>query len=237
MRKIIILALMIPFLSGCIVAREVMKGYYQVTDEAFVPTNYFVHPEIDRFKIRRVLVAPFKNETQYSKVDQTIEPIFNTEFARIKMFEILPSLGGMRTELKDMNLREKGTFYKLRLYDVGERYNVDAVIFITITDYFPYEPCRIGISAQMIHTYSGVVVWALSETYDSNLRDVESLAKQYYFEKLRYSHPLFDWRIMTKSMRYFARAVASNVAETLLDYIYLPRVNTHVINTMTIIED
>lgn len=231
MRTILMLFFLLPCLIGC---SNALKGYYKVTDQPFVSKNYFVHPEFDKFKIRRVLFAPIKNETQYPDATERLEPIFLAEWSKINQFEVLPASEEMRTEFEEFNPRMDGRFSKLRLYGFAKRFNIDAVIFTSITNYFPYEPCKIGINAQMIHTRSSVVVWALNEIYDSNMRDVETLAKQYYYERLRYEHPLLDWKIMTTSIRYFAQMVGYEVANSMSIDVSPNRMDNRIINAATI---
>ncbi len=231
MRKGVLLCLFILLFSGC---SKSMQNYYKMTDAVFEPSNYFVHPEYDRFKIRRVMFAPIKNETTYSDVQRVLEPIFMTEWSKINYFEIVPAYGDVRNEFDSFHIHERGRFYKLRLYDIAKRFNVDAVIFTHVTRYSPYEPCTIGINVQMIHTYSGVVVWALNETYDGKLREVENMVRNYYFENMRFEYPLLDWKIMMVSMRNFAQAVGYSVANSLTDYIVPPRINEAVINAATL---
>lgn len=216
------------FATGCGLMQNAVKTYYKATDDVFVATNYFIHPEYDGFNIRRVMVAPITNETGFHNAQTTLEPVFMAEWSKVNRFEVIPALGEAREQLESFDLRQKGTFYKLHLYDLAKRYNIDAVMFVALTAYSPYEPCKIGLNAQLIHTYSGVVVWALNEVYDGSQRDVENLATQYYYEHVRFAHPLNDWEIMMVSIRYFAQMVAYDVGGTLKDYYIPPRLDNKI---------
>jgi hypothetical protein len=222
------------FTTGCGLMQNTVKTYYNVTDSVFVATNYFIHPEFEDFKIRRVLIAPFSNETGFHNAQDTLEPIFISEWIKVNRFEVIPSTGDARKQLESFDIREKGTFYKMHLYDIAKRYNVDAVMFVALTSYSPYEPCRIGINAQLIHTYSGVVVWGLNEIYDGSQRNVENLATQYYYENVRFSHPLDDWEIMMISIRYFTQMVAFDVGGTFKDYYVPPRLDKTIVNAVNL---
>ena len=235
MRNILILIFifMLSLSTGCSVLNDTTKLAYTSTDDMFLATNFFVHPDYDNFSIKRVMLAPIKNESSHRDVGKTLEPIFIREYIKLNKFEIVPTPPDLEEEIATFSVREKGTFYALHLYDIGKRYNVDAIIFTSVTAFSPYEPCIIGINAQMISTYSGIVVWALNEVYDGNLRSVESLAKVYYYEKLRFAHPLNDWKIMMSSIRYFAQMVASDVSQTMNDYYIVPETNPRLLNIAT----
>ncbi len=226
--------MMLPFATGCGLVQNSVKTFYNLTDRTFVATNYFIHPEFEEFQIRRVIVAPFTNETGYHQAQDILEPIFISEWLKVNRFEVIPATGEARDQLAKFDLREKGMFYKLHLYDLAKRYNADAIMFVSITSYSPYDPCRIGINAQLIHTYSGVVTWALNEVYDGSQRDVENLATQYYYEHVRFSHPLEDYQIMMISPRYFAQMVAYDVGGTFTDYFIPARLDTTVVNAVNL---
>ena len=235
MRNILILILsgLLSLSTGCSVLNDTAKLVYTSNDDMFLATNFFIHPDYDNFAIKRVMLAPIKNESIHSDMAKTLEPIFMREYIKLNKFEIIPTPADIVEELSDFNVREKGTFYALHLYDIGKRYNVDAIIFTSITAYSPYEPCVIGVNTQMISTYSGIVLWALNEIYDGNQRSVENLAKVFYFEKLRFAHPLYDWKIMMTSIRYFAQMVASDVSQTMNDYYIVPKTNHKILNIAT----
>lgn len=235
MRNILILICtgLLSLSAGCSVINNTTKALYTTNSDLFVATNYFIHPDYDYFAVKRVMLAPIKNETSNRDVSKTLKPIFINELAKLNKFEIIPAPSDIEEEISTFNIREKGTFYALHLYDIGKRYNVDAVIFTSITAYSPYEPCVIGINTEMISTYSGIVLWALNEVYDGKLRSVENLAKTYYFENLRFSHPLYDWTIMMSSIRYFAQMVCSDVSQTMNDYYIMPSMNHNLLNIAT----
>lgn len=217
--------------------KTAVRGYYQVTDKQFVPANYFIHPQYDKFKIKRVMLAPVQNETSYPEAVSIIEPIFLQEISKTNRFDIVPGSEFNPEEFHEFGIHQKGMFYKLQLFDIGKRYNADAVIFTSITTFFPYEPCKVGLNTQMIHTATGTVLWAFSETFDANMREVETLAKQYYFENLRFAHPLYDWKIVVTSIRYFAQMACAQTAGTLYGYSPEKRLNSKILNTVTAIED
>jgi len=229
----LILSALLSLSTGCSVLNDTTKLLYTSNDDMFLATNFFIHPDYNNFSIKRVMLAPIKNESTHTDVAKTLEPIFIREYVKLNKFEIIPTPSEIEEELSSFNVREKGTFYALHLYDIGKRYNVDAIIFTSITAYSPYEPCVIGVNAQMISTYSGIVAWALNEIYDGNQRSVENLAKVFYFEKLRFAHPLYDWTIMMSSIRYFAQMVAYDVSQTMNDYYIVPTTSHKLLNIAT----
>ena len=223
---------LLPVLAGC----QSVKTYYEITDPTYVSANYYVHPEFDQMSIRRVLFAPIRNETTYFEETLGLDDAFMKQWSAIHRFELLPAMGGLRDSLQNIDLRGRGRFYKLRLFDIGERFNIDAIIFTTLTSYFPYEPCQLGINAQMIHTRTGDIVWAVDEHYDGNQREVANLAKEYYYEKLRFSHPLTDWKTMLVSMKYFSEMAASNIAHTFIQEEKMLRIDESLLKTATVLD-
>jgi hypothetical protein len=215
-----------------------MKAAYVMNDPIYRSTNIYMHPDYASFKIRRVLFAPIKNETSVLDVDSKLAPVFLAELSKINKFEIVPTPEYAVPEFDDVNVRRDGKFYKIRIFDFGSRFNADAILFTHITRYNPYEPCALGISAQLIHASSGTVVWAINELYDGNSRDVEHFARYYYYRHLRYSHPLLDWKVMMVSMQYFSQMVAFDVASTITNA-YRPEytMDAHILKTLQITED
>ncbi|MCB1194553.1 hypothetical protein KDK77_00065 [bacterium] len=232
MLKIIVAICVMLLLEGC----KTVQTYYEMTDTTYVSSNYYINPHLENIMVKRVLFAPLKNETLYREEVEALEKTFAEQWSAIHRFEVIPAMGEVRKNLQEVALRDKGRFYKLLLYDIGERYNIDAIIFTTITSFFPYEPCKLGVNAQMIHTRSGDVLWAIDEQYDGNQRDVGNLAKEYYYEKLQFSHPLTDWKIMLVSMKYFSQMIGNHIAETLLEKERNLRIDESLLKTATALE-
>lgn len=221
--------------AGCNTAS--MKTAYQVFDPIYVSKNYFVHQKYTDFHVKRVLFAPITDTTAVQGAAATLNPIFAKEWAKTNQFEIISIPENQWYEFARLNIQSTGKFSKLQLYDFGVRYNVDAVLFTTVTAYHPYEPCTLGISSQLIHTYTGTILWAFNETYDGSMREIEHFAQFYYFKHQSFSHPLQEWHIMLSSMRYFGQMVGFDVAQSLSGTKTSYGMDAHLLKTTAMTED
>ena len=66
--------------------------------------------------------------------------------------------------------------------EAKKRYNVDAIICGTITQYQPYEPPVLGIKTGMFSTKTGNIMWSSDAIFDSSEAEVIKLLKNYYKE-------------------------------------------------------
>ncbi|MDQ1273363.1 MAG: hypothetical protein QG591_1993, partial [Planctomycetota bacterium] len=114
----------------------------------------------------------------------------------------------------ERNMWVKGTVDLNIILTLKKLYDVDAIVFGSITHYRPYEPMLLGVKVGMISTDTGAVVWSADGVFDSNENEIAELVK-YYFESTHQKSALYGWKLILLSMRRYSQFVANQIAETL----------------------
>ncbi len=225
--RIISLSTLILFIlisiKGCVmsdmpeVVQENMPGVVQEKffTKKFDTINYHKSDEYINSRLQRVLLLPFTIESNRDKVVNEVTKAFFIELQKISKFSVV-----IPREFEDMLLQQKdiwtrGLIRSETIVEAKKRYNVDAIIFGTVTQYQPYEPPVLGIKIGMFSTNSGNLMWCADAIFDSREASVIKLLKNYYKDHYQRKQSLYDWEILLLSMKRYAQFVAYHILGTL----------------------
>lgn len=171
----------------------------------------------DQFKkmhIQRVLLLPFEYNIDREAVIDEVTEAFAVELRKIGSFEVVVPAGNKTTLSPEHEIWVKGSINLNTILTLRKKYDVDAIIFGTITHYRPYEPMLLGVKVGMISTDTGEIVWSADGVFDSNENEVAQLVK-HYFESTHQKSALYGWKLILLSMRRYSQFVANQITETI----------------------
>lgn len=204
-RRIGILITFLILFSGCASSPTVTR---------YSGLSYNKSDELRRTYLQRVLLLPFEYAIDREAVIDEITEAFSVELRKIGKFEVVV-LQGKAKMLSENQIWDKGAINLNTVLHLRKKYDVDAIVFGSITHYRPYEPMLLGIKLGMISTDTGSILWSADGVYDSNENEVAELVK-YYFESTHQKSALYGWKLILLSMRRYSQFVANQFTKTLL---------------------
>jgi hypothetical protein len=165
------------------------------------------YPQDVSAPLKRVLVLPFYNETEYTEQGPMVEQAFSQALSERGCFEVV-ALQPEDTDLIDpLKPYSSGTFSLTVLMELGEWYRADAVLLGCLKLYDPYHRPKIGMKADLISVYDGSVLRTVNGVLDSGEDDVARDLVNYFDENHNRSHEesLYEWRCILNSPHMYAR--------------------------------
>jgi hypothetical protein len=171
--------------------------------------------------VRRVLVLPLANETNYSHAAEEVRNAFCTEMQQLGRIDCVPAPPDACAVLSQ-TIRSNGTFNELVLIDLARTYHADAIIMGTLTQYSPYNPVRMGLNLQVVSPGDGVVVASVAGIWDSASPWIAQRARDYYAQYCRRRDEPLTANLVLDSPRLYQRFVCFEAAHILVDDIHGP---------------
>jgi nucleotide-binding universal stress UspA family protein len=165
--------------------------------------------------VKRVLVLPLTNETEYSHAAEEVRNALVTELQQLGRFEVIPGPPGLT--LPSRFIRENGQFNELGLIEIAREFHADAIIMGTLTQFSPYNPVRMGIVFQVVAPGDGVVVSSVDGMWDSANPWIDQRARAYYAKYTRRRDETLTANLALDSPRLYQRFVCFEAAHILVD--------------------
>lgn len=199
-------------LAGC---GTLTRDWDRKAGPGFRPQNYADAGPIPQ-RIRRVGILPLYSEQWRPSDVAPLEAALAAELGKFARFEVL---GISRRELDVRFDREAfvsaaalpGDFLPRLRQDFG----TDAVLFLDLTHYSPYQPLAIGLRAKLVDAATGEMLWSFDSIFDAAQPDVAVAARRYHEQQSRPAHPMGNASGILQSPARFAKYVASAMFETL----------------------
>jgi hypothetical protein len=179
-----------------------------------IPVHAWFADDLDLAPVRRVIVLPF---VEANGVDAKVEEIrseFFRELTKVQRFELLPLPTGANEDRLLLDAATRGRLSVEALVELGRRYNVDGVLFGTITAYRPYQPPHLGLRVQLVSLHTGGIVWEADAVYDSVDERVQEDLRHYVKSQLAPEQSMHDWQINMLSPRRYSAYVANRLVRS-----------------------
>lgn len=183
--------------------------------EEFDTISYHKSQEYNNSRLHRVLLLPFTIESNRDKVVNEVTDAFFIELQKISQFSVVVPQGFQDILSQQKDIWTRGLIKAETIVEAKKRFNVDAIICGTITQYQPYEPPILGIKIGLFSTMTGNIMWSADAIFDSSDAEVIKLLKNYYKEHYQRKQSLYDWEILLLSMKRYAQFVAFHIVGTL----------------------
>ncbi|MCF6159509.1 MAG: hypothetical protein E3K32_13275 [wastewater metagenome] len=181
----------------------------------FTSMSYYKSDEYDNANVRRALLLPFTIESGRDEVIDEITDAFFVELQKVSKFDTVMAQGFQDVLSQQRDVWGRGLLRTDTVVEAKKRYNVDAIICGTITQYHPYEPPVLGIKIGMFSARSGNIIWSADAIFDSSKAEVIKLVKAYHKEHYQRMQSLYEWNIILLSVKRYAQFVAYQMLTTL----------------------
>ncbi len=202
-------------IKGCVISDVSDTVHEKYFTEEFDTINYHKSEEYSNAKLHRVLLLPFTIESNRDKVINEVTEAFFIELQKVSKFSVIVPQEFQDILSQQNDIWTRGLISAETIVEAKKRYNVDAIICGTITQYQPYEPPVLGIKTGMFSTKTGNIMWSSDAIFDSSEAAVIKLLKNYYKDHYQRKQSLYDWEILLLSMKRYAQFVAYHMVGTL----------------------
>lgn len=185
-------------ITGCVMSDISDKVHDKFVTKKFDTINYHKSEEYSSARLHRVLLLPFTIESRRDKVVDEVTEAFYIELQKNAKFDIVVPQGFQDILSQQKDIWNRGLIRPETILEAKKRYNVEAIIFGTITQYQPYEPPVLGIKIGMFSAMSGNIMWSADTIFDSSEASVIKLVKSYYKEHYQRKQSLYDWKIIDR---------------------------------------
>jgi hypothetical protein len=197
--------------GGCAAASRNNPG--QTT--TFIPANH-VHAGAIPPSVRRVAVLPLHAAEWRADELATLDAALREALARIERFEITPVA---RDELARRFGQESFTSTGALPADFLDRlrtdFGADAVLFLDLTHYGPYQPVALGLRAKLVTTVAAAPLWSFDALFDSAETEVAAAARRFSAGNNRPAAAAEDNTGVLQSPARFAKYVGHSAFATL----------------------
>ncbi|MFH1076308.1 MAG: CsgG/HfaB family protein [Pseudomonadota bacterium] len=127
-----------------------------------VPPYVFLKQNFDIYQVKKIAVLPFSNDTEFKNAGEIVTRAFVQKLFETGKWKV-EFQGNLQMLLVGERITPRNGIGVKELQIIGKRLNVDAVVAGSVKQYgenlddegIP----EISISARMIHSESGVIIW------------------------------------------------------------------------------
>jgi hypothetical protein len=166
--------------------------------------------------VRRVAVLPLHADGWADDELAPLDGVFRETLVRAERFEVMPV---SRREVEARFGRETFSPGSALPADLLTRlqadFGADAVLFLELTHYAPYQPVAVGVRARLVTAEQGESLWAFDAIFDSAEEGVNLAARKFSTGQRKPPPAEEDTTGVLQSPLRFARYVGTAVFETL----------------------
>jgi hypothetical protein len=171
-----------------------------------------VAQDFHTYTIRRVGLMPFRGEDISPDRARSLQQGFLAELTASTPFEVL-MLDERDIEEVEISEPYRRGWYKPRtIIKVSKRYQLDALLFGTVTAERFYPPLSLGLQVDMVSAETGLVIWSSSIHIDAKDPVVVDGLRLFYGDRGPHREEDEDWRLSLLSPERFGRFAAYQVA-------------------------
>lgn len=179
-------------------------------------------------RVGRVVVLPFRNESQYTRAGEEAREAFVAEMQKVGRFEVIPTAQDDRAYLAAVS-RCGGRFDEALLFDIAKATSADVVVYGVVTNYSPYPRPRIGLVLQAVGPEEAKVVASVDGLWDTTDQAIAERIRLYYRQRAKETPPWvrnhkiasddsFAGELALDSPNLFRRFVCREAVLSLLGY-------------------
>lgn len=139
-------------------------------------------------RVARVVVLPFRNESNYTRAGIEAREAFVAELQRAGRFEVIPTAHDDRAYLA-ADARCSGRFDEALILEVARDTGADVVVYGVVSNYSPYPRPRLGLVLQAVGPREAKVVASVDGLWDSTDLAIADRAYTYYRQGVRERPP------------------------------------------------
>ena len=158
-------------------------------------------------ELRRVAVLPVETDAHQSDVAKTFHNALVTELRSLGCFEVVAVKGEVCQSRQTV---APATYHEKLLVEVGHDYRADAVLFVSVNDYFAFYPPRMAVTVHMVDTREAITLASVDGVWDASQANVAEVAHAYFCQRAeKITIPRGD--LSLRSPRMYQQFVAHQV--------------------------
>jgi len=170
-----------------------------------------VSNDFDTYEIRRVGLLPFHGSSLSLTEADELQDAFLSEISRATPYEVVLLDPRNIARVDHSNPHQRGWYSPRTVIEVSKRYNLDAVLFGTVTEERHFPPLRLSLTADLVSCETGLVIWSSRVHLDANDPRVRDGLRAYFAEE----DDSEAWRLALLSPERFSRFAAYQVSSLL----------------------
>ncbi len=167
----------------------------------------------DQYTLRRVGILPVNSEVLRADEERAFQGALTTEFSSRCNAEIIPLRCEDAAETANPNGFRTGRIDPSAVVTLAKRYNLDAIVAVTVTERRAYPPQRLGLEVELTACDTGLPIWAASLHLDSAGERTRSALRAWFEAKRSSELSAEAWDLCLLSPQRFAEFAAAQVAD------------------------
>ena len=168
-----------------------------------------VSSDFDSYALRRIGLPPFSARDSATTRGLDLPRALHSELSQSTPFEIVRLDGADLAELDASDPYRRGWYKPKTIIGLAERYNLDGILFGTVTQERFYPPQLLSLQVDLVSAETGLVIWSGSVNLDASDGRVQTGLKVYYAGAEEDDQ---SWRVALLSPERFARFAAFQIA-------------------------
>ena len=193
-----------------------MRDHYlgePTPDAVTIPVSYRA-PTVDGFRVRRVLVLPFRDDTAHPEHANGLQRAFVDALNRRQVFEVVEVDHRALGQDHQREFVLTGEIVKQALMELARAYKADGVLYGSVTRYRAYEPMAVGLRISLVSAGAGDLIWEANGLFDSSDVRVVRDVHHWYDTEVDQSDHLERWRGVLMSPARFGAYACSRIVNT-----------------------
>jgi hypothetical protein len=170
--------------------------------------NAVVSSDFESYELRRIGLPPFVTRDGAPGHEVDLQRAFHSELSQSTPFEIVLLDERDLAELTASDPQRRGWYDPRTIIGLSRRYDLDAILFGTITQQRFYPPQLLALQVDLVAAETGLVIWSSGVHLDAGDQRVLEGLQVYYGSEPGSD----DWRVALLSPERFARFAAFQVA-------------------------
>jgi hypothetical protein len=185
------------------------------SSKRFSPDNH-VHAGAIPAHVRRVAVLPLHTDAWRAGEIATIDAALREALAGMERFELAPiSRAELARRFHQETFESSSALPADFLAWLRTDFGADAVVFLDLTHYGPYQPVALGVRAKLVTCVEGDAIWSFDSLFDAADNEVAAAARRFSADGRRGAPAAEDNTGILQSPARFAKFVGHATFTTL----------------------
>lgn len=174
-----------------------------------------VTPDFHSYSLHRVGLIPLAGRMLDVEQRAFLQDALASELTHSSPFEIVVLDALDLEEVPESEPSRRGSYRPATVLALARRFNLDAVLVGTVTDYQAFAPQRLGLSVDMVGVETGLPIWSAELMLDASQKPVQESLIAWREVEQATGTTTESLDVYMISPRRFAQFAASQIAQVL----------------------
>lgn len=175
--------------------------------------HYYLNPDVNMRTVGKVVIFELDNQSSQPDIAKGITETLTEALQKKHVFAVR-RLHPTDADWKNVDLDNIDSQSIKEIANIKNYLHADAVIFGSVTQYYPYPNLLVGLHLKMIDLRDGKLIWAMEQVWDTSDKNLERRMKIYFDSQIRTGFQPLDWQLFITSPRAFNKFVTTEIADT-----------------------